>query len=179
MLGPRAIAQPICEELPNGHWSELAVKEAKFFGEVVTAASGGAVLTPETALRAAFKIDPQSATAAYNLGVVLAAERPDEALDWCRKAHALEPQEPKFTYTLAFYLHAKGARDEAVTLLRTVTDRRAGYLDAYVLLGQIYEEGRQKNDAVELYRQAAAAEQFPAEVRQQFSTRAQWLSQRR
>lgn len=138
----------------------------------------GRLAEAETSLRAAFKSDPQSATAAYNLGVVLAAERPDEALDWCRKAHTLEPQEPKFTYTLAFYLHAKGARDEAVTLLRTVTDRRAGYLDAYVLLGQIYEEGRQKNDAVELYRQAAAAEQVPAEVRQQFSARAQWLSQR-
>lgn len=138
----------------------------------------GRLSEAETSLRAAFKSDPQSATAAYNLGVVLAAVRPDEALEWCRKAHALEPREPKFTYTLAFYLHARGARDEAVTLLRAVTDRRTAYLDAYMLLGQIYEEGGRKNDAIELYRRAAAAEQFAAEVRQQFSARAQWLSQR-
>jgi tetratricopeptide (TPR) repeat protein len=91
----------------------------------------------------------------------------------------LEPQEPKFTYTLAFYLHARGARDEAVTLLRTVTDQHMAYLDAYMLLGRIYEEGGQENDAIDLYRQTAAVEQFPAEVRRHFSSRAQWLSQRR
>jgi Flp pilus assembly protein TadD len=139
----------------------------------------GRLAEAETSLRAAFKSDPQSATAAYNLGIALAAERPDEAIEWCRKAHNLEPQEPKFTYTLAFYLHARGARDEAVTLLRTVTDQHMAYLDAYMLLGRIYEEGGRKNDAVELYRRAAAVEQFPAEVQRQFSSRAQWLSQRR
>ena len=133
----------------------------------------------ETSLRAAFKSDPRSATAAYNLGVVLAAERPDEALGWCRMAHTLEPQQPKFTYTLAFYLHARGAREEAVTLLRTVTARRMAYRDAYVLLGRIYEDSGQKGDAIDVYRRAAAVEQFPTEIRQQFSARAQWLSQRR
>jgi len=129
-------------------------------------------------LRAAFKGDPRSATAAYNLGILLAAERPNEALDWCRKAHALEPQEPKYTYTLAFYLHARGARDEAVTLLRTVTDRRTAYLDAYGLLGRIYEEGGRREDAMQLYRRAATVESFPTEVRQQFSARADLLSGR-
>jgi len=139
----------------------------------------GRLAEAEISLRAAFKSDPQSAAAAYNLGIVLVAERPDEALDWCRKAHDLEPQEPKFTYTLAFYLYARGARDEAVALLRTVTDRSTAYLDAYVLLGRIYEEGGQENDAIDLYRQTAAIEQFAAEVRRQFSSRAKWLSQRR
>ena len=139
----------------------------------------GRLAEAETALRAAFQSDPRSATAAYNLGIVLAAERPDEALDWCRKAHALEPREPKFAYTLAFYLHARGARDEAVTLLRTVTDGRTAYLDAYMLLGRIYEEAGQKDEAIELYRRAAAAEQFPTEVRQQFTARAALLSEKR
>jgi len=133
----------------------------------------------ETSLRAAFKADPRSATAAYNLGILLAAERPDEALNWCRKAHALEPQNPKFTYTLAFYLHARGARGEAVTLLRTVTDLRTAYLDAYMLLGRIYEDDGRKGDAIELYRRAAAVEPFATEVRQQFSARAALLSGRR
>jgi tetratricopeptide (TPR) repeat protein len=132
-----------------------------------------------TALRAAFKSDPQSATAAYNLGIVLAAERPDEAFEWCRKAHALAPQEPKYTYTLAFYLFGRGARDEAVALLRTVTDRRTAYLDAYMLLGRIYEDGGQKSEAIELYRLAAAVEQFPADVRQQFTARAEWVAEKR
>lgn len=138
----------------------------------------GRLAEAETALRAAFKSDPQSATAAYNLGIVLATERPDEALVWCRKAYALKPQDPKFAYTLAFYLHARGAREEAVALLRTVTDRGTAYLDAYMLLGRIYEDAGQKAEAIELYRRAAAVEPLPAEVRAQFTARAESLSER-
>jgi len=40
----------------------------------------------KTALRTALDIDPQLAPAAYNLGVMLARDRIEEAVELCRKA---------------------------------------------------------------------------------------------
>jgi tetratricopeptide (TPR) repeat protein len=61
----------------------------------------------------AIKSDPQMAQAAYNLCIIKAKDRLNEAVTWCRKASDLRPQEPKYAYTLAFYLNQKGDRDEA------------------------------------------------------------------
>ena len=57
----------------------------------------------EKELREAFRLDPKMAPAAYNLCILTAKDRPAEALSWCRKAVELNPQEPKYAYTLAFY----------------------------------------------------------------------------
>ncbi len=54
------------------------------------------------------------AQAAYNLCIITAKDRIGEAVTWCRKASDLRPQEPKYAYTLAFYLNQKGDKDEAV-----------------------------------------------------------------
>jgi tetratricopeptide (TPR) repeat protein len=127
-------------------------------------------------LRAAFKADPRSATAAYNLGVLAAADHPAEAIEWCRKAHELMPAEPKYAYTLAFFLVQGGQRDEAARVLRGVTDQRLAYPDAYVLLGRLYEEAGRRDQAVEVYRKASGVEDFPADLRAHFSQRAALLS---
>ena len=42
-------------------------------------------------LRAAFKADPKSAQAAYNLGVLLSKDNLKEALTWCARAAELGP----------------------------------------------------------------------------------------
>ena len=62
----------------------------------------------EKALRAALKSDPQLAPAAYNLAVIL-GEKKDlaGAVQWCRKAHDLRPEEMKYTQSLAFYLNER------------------------------------------------------------------------
>jgi len=60
------------------------------------------------------KEDPTLAVAAYNLCVITARDRISEAVTWCRKAAELRPQDPKYAYTLAFYLNQKGDREEAV-----------------------------------------------------------------
>ena len=65
----------------------------------------------ETYLKKAIKADPQMAQAAYNLCIITSKDRIDEAVTWCRKAADLRPQEPKYAYTLAFYLNQKGDRD--------------------------------------------------------------------
>ena len=75
-------------------------------------------------MRAALKSDPQLAPAAYNLAVIL-GEKKDlaGAVQWCRKAHDLRPEELKYTESLAFYLNEKGDKDEAAAVLKKASSR--------------------------------------------------------
>jgi tetratricopeptide (TPR) repeat protein len=91
----------------------------------------------EQYLRAALKEDPTLAVAAYNLCIIASKDRINEAVTWCRKAAELRPQEPKYAYTLAFYLNQKGDRDEAVRTLNPIIEKYPGYKDAEMLLKEI------------------------------------------
>jgi len=130
----------------------------------------------QSALRAAFKSDPQSATAAYNIGVILAGDRPAEAIEWCRKAHSLRPDEPKYSYTLAFYLYGQARAEEAVERLKIITNARVPYVDAYVLLGRIYEEQGRTDQAADVFQLAASLDEIPPHVRSQFAARGERFS---
>ena len=94
----------------------------------------------EQYLRKALEADPQMAQAAYNLCIITAKDRIDEALTWCRKAAELRPQEPKYAFTLAFYLNQKGDRDEAVRTLKAIIEKHPGYKDAEMLLRELSEK---------------------------------------
>jgi tetratricopeptide (TPR) repeat protein len=83
----------------------------------------GRMSEAEQAFRAAFKADPKSARAAYNLGVLLSKDRPEEALDWCRRAAELGRDNPQYGYTYAFYLHRAGRLDQALQMIRSVRER--------------------------------------------------------
>jgi tetratricopeptide (TPR) repeat protein len=91
----------------------------------------------EQYLRAALKEDPALAVAAYNLCVIISKDRVSEAVTWCRKAAELRPQDPKYAYTLAFYLNQKGDRDEAIRTLKAIIEKYPGYKDAEMLLREI------------------------------------------
>jgi tetratricopeptide (TPR) repeat protein len=93
--------------------------------------------TAEKHLKKAIKADPQMAQAAYNLCIITAKDRINEAVTWCRKASDLRPQEPKYAYTLAFYLNQKGDRDGAIRTLKAILEKYPGYKDAEILLGEI------------------------------------------
>jgi tetratricopeptide (TPR) repeat protein len=132
----------------------------------------------EAAFRAAFEHDPTSARAAYNLGVILAEGRLEEALDWCRKAHALRPGEPKYAYTLAYYLHQARRTVEAIRVLRASVVAGAVDPDLYALLGGLHEERGEIADALAVFQQAAGDERLPPQARQAFAARAAGLSRR-
>ncbi len=83
------------------------------------------------------KADPQMAQAAYNLCIITSKDRLNEAVTWCRKAAELRPEEPRYAYTLAFYLNKKGDRDEAIKRLRETVEKYPGYKDARMLLEEI------------------------------------------
>jgi len=95
----------------------------------------------EQYLKKALKADPRMAQAAYNLCVITSKDRINEAVTWCRTAAELRPQDPRYAYTLAFYLNQKGDRDEAVRTLKAILEKYPGYKDAEMLLKDISKQG--------------------------------------
>lgn len=117
-------------------------------------AEQGDLAAAEKILREAFKADPQLAGAAYNLCVIAAKDRPVEALEWCRKATALRPQEPKYAWTLAYYQQQGGDSVAAITTLETLIKRAPAHVDAYLLLAEIFEKQGENEKAVRIYNRA-------------------------
>jgi len=130
----------------------------------------------EQSLRAALKSDPQMAAAAYNLGVILAKKDVGEAVAWCQKALAMRPSDAKYAHTLAFFQRQKGDLEGAVDTLRKAIQRHPSFVDAYLLLGQIYEETRDRKAAEALYREALGKEGLSQEDRAVLTVKLRGLS---
>jgi tetratricopeptide (TPR) repeat protein len=130
----------------------------------------------EKQLRAALKADPQMAEAAYNLGVLLGKDRLDEAVQFCRKAYELRPENPKYGYTLALYLNQKGDLTGAARVLQETLFRQPGYVDACLLLGEIYTRQGQKEKAAGLYVQALRSKSLPESDRARIGVKLQELA---
>ena len=73
----------------------------------------------EAAFRAALRREPPSAAAAYNLSVLLANDRAEEAIRWARTAYQ-SAATAKNGYNLAFLLGRNGKADEAIATLRAL-----------------------------------------------------------
>jgi tetratricopeptide (TPR) repeat protein len=130
----------------------------------------------ESALKMAFGSDPQSAVAAFNLGVIAAQDqRLEEAIDWYQTAYRIRPGEPKYAVALAHYYNQRGMTREAIDVLKETIGGNTQSPDPYSLLGQIYEELGQKEDASTLYRNAAGNEFLSDNVRSFFRGRANSL----
>ena len=71
---------------------------------------------------------------------MLAKDRIEEAIDYCKKANELRPDEPKYAYTLAFYQYQKGETDAAVKTLNDLLKKYPGYRDAQMLLQEITDK---------------------------------------
>jgi predicted Zn-dependent protease len=113
---------------------------------------------------AALKEDPSLAVAAYNLSVIVSKDRLKEAIEWGQKAYQLRP-DPRYGYTLAFYLQQNGDADRSVKVLREVTGKAPAYGDAYLLMGDIYEKQGKKKEAEAIYREALGKEGLPRDAR--------------
>jgi tetratricopeptide (TPR) repeat protein len=131
----------------------------------------------EQAFRKCLALDPNSAVAAYNLAVMLAPDRPYESLRWCQKAYRLQPQEGKYGYTYAYFLHQRRETDEAVKVLKDMVRRSVPYADAYALLGQIYLQQGQLDEAVAVYRAAWGNGNLRQDEREGFRAMARRLGQ--
>ncbi len=131
----------------------------------------------EQAFRRTLELDPNSAAAAYNLAVCLAPDRPFESLRWCEKAYRLHPEEGKYGYTYAFYLHQRRETGEAVKVLTEMVRRSVPYADAYVLLGTIHLERRELEEAADVYRSACGNGNLSQSERESFRAMLRRLEQ--
>ena len=111
------------------------------------------------------KVNPESAQAAYNIGVMLAERKPEESMKYIKMAVKLAPAEPKYQYSLAFYLLKAEKKTQAVSILEKLVDNHPDYADSWFLLGSIYEE-TDKEKAKKLYEQALKYEGLNDEARQ-------------
>jgi len=132
----------------------------------------------EQAFRRTLELDPNSAAAAYNLGVMLAPDRPFESLRWCQKAYQLRPEEGKYGYTYAFYLHQRRDTNEAVKVLKDMVRRSVPYSDAYALLGTIHLERGELDEAAGVYRSACGNGNLSQTERESFRMLLRRLEQR-
>ena len=140
-------------------------------------AETGRTALAEEHLRAAFKADPTLARAAYNLSVLVAQDRLAEAITWSRRAAELEPADPRYAYTLAFFLVQAKRGDEAVAILADAVGRQLPYPPLYDLLGRLYEDGGKRGAAKAVYQQAGSDERIPPAARAMFVLRAQRLQE--
>ncbi len=116
----------------------------------------------ERELREAFRLNPKMAPAAYNLCILSAKDRPKEALSWCRKAVELNPQEPKYAFTLAFYQKEQGDLRGAAATLQDLITQRPAFTDGYLLLAEVYIQQGERSQAEDVLRQALKLENLPA-----------------
>jgi Tfp pilus assembly protein PilF len=99
----------------------------------------------EKHLRRALKADPQMAPAAYNLCVLLGEKRTDEALGFCRQATTIQPNEPRYGWTYAYYQKKKGDSKAAARTLEDLLNRQPAFADGYLLLAEIrFQKGDRK-----------------------------------
>jgi tetratricopeptide (TPR) repeat protein len=124
----------------------------------------------EQHLKEAFRDDPQMAVAAYNV-CILVNDRPAEALQWCRKAATLRPEEPRYAWTLAFYQRREGDTAAAVSTLEALTNRVANYPDAYQLLADIYQQQGNKDEAIRVCNRALTVQGMPERAATYFKSR--------
>jgi Tfp pilus assembly protein PilF len=122
-------------------------------------------------LRKAVQFDPQMGEAAYNLGILTAKDQPEESVEWLLKAFELN-KNPKYGYTLAYYMRERGDSKRAINTLEMVLEQWPYYVDAYFLLGEIYEQSGQVQDAEALYQRGGNNEAIGAEVR--YHLRSKW-----
>ncbi len=116
------------------------------------------------------EVNPQSAGEAFKLCVSNAKRNWKQAAPFCQKALTLEPSNPQFAYTLAFYQNHHGQRSEAIKVLETIIKGNPANASVYTLLAVIYEQKSQKEETQAVYRAAAANPNLPPAERARFGS---------
>jgi Flp pilus assembly protein TadD len=98
------------------------------------------------------EINPQTSAAAYDLCVADAKHNWKRAALYCQKAWKLEPSNPQYAYTLAFYQSQRGQQGEAIEVLEAVIKVNPANTNVYDLLAIIYQQKSQKDKAKAVYR---------------------------
>jgi cytochrome c-type biogenesis protein CcmH/NrfG len=88
----------------------------------------------------------------------------------------LQPHQPKYACSEAFFLRQAGYTAEAQRVLEKLVADSPSCVEAYSLLGEMLEEQHKTAAALALYRTAVANTNFTGESRFRFVTRIRKLS---
>ena len=89
---------------------------------------------------------------------------------------ALNPQEPKYAYTLAFYQKEQKDLQGAAATLKDLLTQRPGFTDGYLLLAEIYVQQGERPQAEALLRQAQQVENLSPRDRSRIAATLQKLT---
>jgi tetratricopeptide (TPR) repeat protein len=126
-------------------------------------------------LKHAFKNDSTLSQAAYNLAILSAQTDLDEAETYISKAYAIEPGNPDYAYTYAYYAFENQHHQKAIALLEDLIKTTPDFIDGYLFLANIYEQKNDFNQAIRIYEKAAALKNLPPAHRQNILARANQL----
>ncbi len=112
----------------------------------------------EKALRTVLDVNKDNTTAAYNLSIIVAQKSLEEACEFSRRAMLSSPDDPKFSYTHAYFLHQNKGTTEAISVLNKVISKHPAHLQSVFLLGNIYLESGNKGKAIDLYKKTLKQE---------------------
>lgn len=143
------------EELLRHAVSLAPDNEVACFNLGLLLAEEGQEKEAEHYLRQALQADPGMAEAAHNLAILLSGDRIDEAIAMSRLALRESPENPRYGYTLSFFLHQKGRNREAIEQLESLISKTPSYSSAYPLLGSLLEGEGDYLRAGEVYVQAS------------------------
>jgi tetratricopeptide (TPR) repeat protein len=128
-------------------------------------AEQGKLQEAEKALLTSLNTDSEQAIAAYNLSVIVSQRSMEEAVKYAKIAAEARPEEPKYTYTLAYYQMENNQKDQAEKTLRKLIADHPLYLSAVSFLADIYMRDGRTKDAQVLYEQTLKTEGISAQDR--------------
>jgi tetratricopeptide (TPR) repeat protein len=105
----------------------------------------------ESALRKVMEVNKNNSTAAYNLSVIVSSRDLNESCKLSKQAMDASPDDPKFAYTYAYFLHENKKQVEATAQLEKTIQKFPDHLSSVFLLGSIYLESGNKGKAIHLY----------------------------
>ena len=126
-------------------------------------------------LRKALELDPQMAGAAYDLAVLVGQPRSGKSRGLCATAAESHPEEPKYAFSHAYYLLLQKKQKEAIPILEALLKLHPAYVDAVIMLGDLYLKLDRAEDAKALYERALARSDLPSDYREPLNRRLNML----
>lgn len=123
----------------------------------------------ETTYRKAYKINNNLAQAAYNIAIMVSERNMAEAEQWARKAMEAAPSNSTYQYSYAFYLTSNNKKYEAVTQLIALIESNPYYVDAYMMLAQLYHENGDSESAKKLLNKGLLIPEIDAQAKAQIN----------
>lgn len=123
----------------------------------------------EKAFNEVLRINPGSAVAAYNLSVIASSKNMDEAIRFAEIAVRNDPMNPKYPYTLGYFLFQQQQYDRAEIILKKMIDSFRSFGDAYLLLYEIYVRTGKSEEARQLTKRALENPELHESYRMRFS----------